>query len=363
MGDEVQITIDGLSYTGWETVSIQRGLTSLSGSFDIGMADEQTGKDWRLAAQKACEIKIGKDKVLTGFIDAVEFSVDDTSHEVSLRGRDITADIVDCAVVADKKANPFAGTIKQSDVGVIAKNLTAPFGLAVKVLTAVGEKFARFTIQRGETVFEAVDRACKQRGVIAVTNPEGNLQITVSGESRAEDVLRYGVNVKKARAAYDYTDRFSHYRVDTQGDNAGGAVGATWKGTTNVTGTYTDRDVARFRPTVLQAEAEATKAACKTRAATEALYRAASSQTFEVAVAGWRQSGGNLWRVNQTVNVDIPPLYVKDELLIAGLRYELSKDDGSQTVLTLLRKDAFNTARALEALAIKETGGSKLGWK
>lgn len=359
MADEVGITIDGTTFTGWKTVSIRKELSALTGAFAISLADEQTGQDWRFAAQKECILRIGPDKLMTGVIDSVDFLVEPETHTVTLQGREKTADLVDCAAVADTKASPFTGLLRKTDVLGIAKTLLGPFGLEVRALTSVGERFNRFAIQRGETVFEALDRAAKQRGIILLTSVDGVLLLTVSGETKAADTLRYGTNIKTAKGTYDYANRFSHYRVETQ--VAGDGKTSSWNGAVNVVGVFEDKDV-RFRPIIISAEADSTRDSCKKRASFEALYRAAASQQFETMVPGWRQSNGSLWLLNQLVSVDIPPLYLKEELLVSGISYEFDLDEGSRTTLTLMRRDAFNNARALEAQAIKDPKGTKRNW-
>lgn len=365
MLDRVGLYIGAEAYEGWERVSIQRSLMSLSGSFEVSLADQQAGRDWNFGALQDCAVTIGQDRLLTGFIDSVELSVGADSHQVQVKGRDLTADLVDCAVVADRTGKPFSGTLKRSDLLAIAKTLMGPFGLVPAKGADLGAIFKRFAIQRGETVFEALDRACKLRGIIAITDPYGILHLTVSGSARAVDTLRYGVNVKAGRSSYEYTNRFSHYRVETQVAGEGEEVGSVWGRTTDVSASFIDKEVAaaRFRPTILSADADSSLAACRQRVAAEALFRAANSQTFEVDVVGWRQSDGKtLWQVNQVVAVDIPALYLKEDLLIVQANYQQSREEGSTTTLTLMRKDAFNAARALEAQQIQDPPGVRSHW-
>jgi prophage tail gpP-like protein len=141
-------------------------------------------------------------------------------------------------------------------------------------------------------------------------------------------------------------------------------VDTTWSGGF-VSATFKDKEVAaaRFRPTLISVDADSTAATCKQRVAAEALYRAANSQTFEVEVVGWRQSDGKtLWAVNQVVAVDIPPLYLKADLLVVQVNFQQTRDEGTITNLTLMRKDAFDAARALEAQQIKDPLGAHSIW-
>lgn len=370
MRDAVTLKVSGNAYEGWEKVTIQRSLMALCGAFEVSLADLKTGRDWRFATQEDCTLSIGSDRVLTGFIDRVSLDLGAESHAVTIAGRDLTADLVDCAAVADAKGTPFPGTLKKTDLHGLAKTLLKPFGMSPASDHSAGlaEPFRQFAFQRGETVFEALDRACKLRGVIVTTDPWGRLHLTATAATRAAGALRYGVNVTGARVGYDYTNRFRHYRVETQvaGEGKvkgeGGSTVPVWGAAVNVWGTFEDKAVIRFRPTILSADADATRAAAKKRAASEALYRAAASHAFEVDVAGWRQADGTLWTVNQVVAVDIPPLYLKEDLLVVEVRYQQSRDEGTTTALKLMRQDAFDTARAMEAQAIHDPRGVQTRW-
>jgi prophage tail gpP-like protein len=67
---------------------------------------------------------------------------------------------------------------------------------------------------------------------------------------------------------------------------------------------------------------------------------AAKAVSAQVTVQGWRQGNGELWPVNALVKVDLPWLRLSGEMLITELTHTLN-ESGTQTHLTLRRKDAF----------------------
>jgi prophage tail gpP-like protein len=341
----IRVIIDGISYTGWTSAVVQRSLNALSGSFEISLVDTQSGKDWRFATQKKCDIYIDLYKIMTGYIDSVSISVSPDAHEVVIRGRDITSDLIDSACVLDKKGNLFTQALRNKNIFEIAKKLCGPFTIVPRISTDTGKKFSAFAIIPGETVFEALDRAAKQRGVILTTDEDGSLLITKTGSSQTNDSLKYGVNVLDASGSYDFTNRFHFYRTDV------GAGSQLWGKV--ISSKYEDREVARTARTMVVSSTSDDKK----RAAMEALYRAAASQSFDVTTAGWVQTNNIPWECNQLVAVDIPPLYLRDTLLITGVAFNLSADEGSKTILTLERKDSFDGARAIAADSLKSQKG------
>src|SRR4051812_49166056 len=95
----VSVTIGKDKITGFERVVIHTSLETLSGYFELTLVDEPEGnKNFKLITQAECTIKIGNDVVMTGFIDKVTPHVTKNSHTVSVRGRDKTADLVDCSI-------------------------------------------------------------------------------------------------------------------------------------------------------------------------------------------------------------------------------------------------------------------------
>lgn len=344
-----RVIIDGISYTGWTDVAVQRSMNALSGSFEITMADFQSGKDWKFATQKKCEIYIDLYKIMTGYIDSVAISIATETHTVTISGRDITADLIDSACVSDKKGTLFSQALTNKDITSVAKKLCEPFNLTVKTKAAVGKKFSSFSPLPGETVFEALDRAAKQRGVVLFTDENGSLLITVSGDTVSADSLKYGVNILDASGSYDFTNRFHWYRTDTGPASEG--TPALWG--KRASPKYEDKEVARAaRTLVISSQSDDKK-----RSAMEALYRAAASQSFDVTVVGWVQTNNEPWVCNRLVSVDIPPLYLNSTLLITGVSYTLSAEEGSKTSLTLERKDAFDGARAIASESLKTQQG------
>ena len=330
----VTLSIGGKKYTGWESISIRRSIDALCGSFEVSLVDQDDGKNWALATQLDVSVSIGPDLVISGVIDSVHPEVDKTSHKVIVRGRDKTCDLIDCSIV------PSPIELINLDLFTIAQQICKPFGITVISEVDVGAKFSpKFAIQMGETGFDAIDRGCKLRGILPISNSKSNLVLTTSGANLSDEPLEWGQNVLAANSNFEYTNRFSRYIVQSQNPNAGMAI---WHGSAR--GEFFDHAVKRYRPILLPAEGLASNAICKKRAQLEASVRAAKSNILNVTVQGWRQrtSAGTLWQSNYLVPVDIFPLFIDSTLLIVEVNYTQNNEDGTLCHMKLMRDDAFN---------------------
>lgn len=337
----VTIAVNGQRFTGWESISITRALGAVCGAFEMVISDRLTGKDFSLLTQSEAEVRIDSDLVLTGFIDAVEFSVDAKAHTATVRGRDRTCDLVDCSVPL-----PLPSAPKGSNVFAFFGRIVSPFPL-IKLKSEVAASTSTEILKaaEGESPASVIIRLCKDRGWLPVTTEKGELLITESGINRAKDGLVYGKNILSARATYDYTERFSTYTLTGQKAGADAELAETFGGSISVSASATDEGVKRNRPMVIHADNAATGATLKKRAQVEALYRAGSSQIVEVIVQGWRQSNGDLWKPNLVVSCKIPPLYVAQDLLIGEVSYLLN-EVGTVCRMQLKRPDAFLFSKA-----------------
>ncbi len=348
MPDDVVLTVGGAEHRGWKTLQVKRSLEELAGSFELTVSDRWPGSaaGKKIVDGQAASVSIDGELLISGFVDVVEPRIDGHSHEITFKGRDRTADLVDCSPPIEP--GEWQGLGLRDLVAAIAE----PFGIAVSAAVDLGDPFAKFRLEQGETAFEAIDRACRQRKVLATSDGRGALVLTRAGSSRAAIALRVGDNILAAGGSYSQRDRFSRYRIKGQqpGDDA-------WSETTaaHVEAEATDPGVTRYRPMTVIADHPGGQATAQDRVDWEARTRAARGRRIEITVQGWRQgSGGPLWRPNVLVDCRHPDLGVEGDLLVAAATFERS-DAGTVTRLSLLPPDAFLPE---PPEATKKTGGT-----
>lgn len=332
---DVELFVGGQSYGGWKTATIQRSVTAFAGSFQLDVTDNWmgTGSIFFIRPGDECKLKINGQPVITGYVEQIENGFDAQGHSISISGRDKTGDLVDCSAIYGQ------GEILNSDLLQIAQALAEPFGLTVKADADVGDPFANFCLQGGESVFDALDRAARLRGLMFSTDGLGNVVITKLAAGRAATSLIEGQNIKQATLSIDTKDRFSKYICKGQitgTDENYGELAA------HPEGQVADATINRYRPLVIIAENQANTADAIKRAQWEAAVRAAKSWKVTVTVQGFeQQADGPLWRINEMIYIESRTLGLKQTMLITDVTMTLSDAAGRITTLVLQRPDAY----------------------
>lgn len=329
------LTIGGKVYDGWTGVSVDRSIETLTGSFELEIAAREfTGAPrWPLRTGEACTVQLDGETVISGHIDSFDPDFDADGYSIRVAGRDRSADLVDCSAIAKP------GSWTQRSIEAIAAELAKPFGITVTARTDTGAKVKRFALQQGETVFSAIERLARYRGLLAVTDAEGNVELIRPGTGAIVAELVEGVNILGGSASHDAKERFSDYIVKGQ---ASGDDRANGKAVSAVKAEARDPAIGRYRPMLIVGEEQSTIAELRKRATWEATTRAGRSQSVTIPVPGWRTPSGALWKPNVRVSVSSPLLHVEGVMLVSGVRQSKEEGRGTVTDLTLMPPEAFS---------------------
>lgn len=379
--DSVGIRVGTRVIEGWKDLFINRSLDSLAMGFDFSAVDRwrQSGEAWPLVPGEQIRIYIGTTPIINGYIDRLGASISSEDRTFSISGRSKTADLVDCSAAIG------VAEFNDKTITEIARPFAELHGIEVVEDVDVGEPFKKFTVKQGETVFEMLHRAAQLRGLLLITNTDGNLVITTRGAGggtseppsaknlvashdftafipgailKSSVDLVQGQNVEEASANYDYTDRFSTYIVKGQSRGTDELFG---KNAAQVEASATDPGVGRTRPKVIIADGNLDLSTAKTRARWEANLAARNAVDAQVKVKGWLRPDKSLWAPNEIVRCEIPFIGINAEMLISGVTYEKSQS-GTFTTLALTRQDAYKGNQDLES-SVDPTKVGELGWK
>lgn len=332
--NDVRLLIGGLEFGGWKAVSIQAGIERQVRDFDLTITNKWPGNaeiPRRVHPGDLCELFIGDDKVLTGYVDATPITYDAKSVTVGVRGRSKTADLVDCAAINSP------GRWSRAKIERIAADLAAPYGVQVSAQVDTGEPLSH-AIEQGETVFESIERMLKLRQQLATDDVDGRLVfIEVGSAGRAATALELGKNIKGCEAPLDYKDVFTEYTVKGQRPGSDDEFGEDVAGET---ATITDDTISRRRVLVIKQGGHCDGASAKDRVAYERAHRKAMALATTYTVQGWRQEDGSLWLQNQLVRVIDPLVGFDDEFVIAEVNYKLSRE-GMLTTIKVGPKDGY----------------------
>lgn len=337
MNDNVTLRIGGEVWGGWTSVSIGAGVERLARDFTVGITRSWPGDSGNRALEPGIkngsrvEVFIGDERVLTGWVEATPIGYDAKSVTVTISGRSLTADLIDCSA----EATQFKGR----SLVQVAKALAAPFNIAVVNAGAPEKPIPDVQPGYGETVLAVINKMLGQQPVLIYDNPLGEMVIGRLGAETATTALVFGHNILSAKAEKSVSGRFSTYQVAGQsaGNNANFAAATT----SGVRAKSSDPRITRHRPLHLRQSGQATIASCMARADFEARKRAAQTDTVTYVVQGWRQGDGSLWQPNQRVIVSDPNCgFDKRELLIAEAKY--TKDpNGTLTELKVAPVDGW----------------------
>jgi prophage tail gpP-like protein len=343
MNKKVQLHVNEKIYTGWTEVEITDAIEAISGSFSFKAINPQGNNEkfFPIATGMPCSISYEGKLLLTGYIDdcTPELNPDDISL-TSITGRSKTCDLIDCGI------EDFS-EFKNASLENVLQKLCKPFGIDIKVeVQSTGKKFTEFKIQPGETVFEAMDRACKLRGFMLVCNNNGDLIIGEVGKKKSPAYLKEGVNIYKASFQTSIKERFSKYIVTGQ-DAANDSIFA--KGASSIKFAKTDPLISRYRPTVIIAESVVSKATAQKRAEWECAIRRARSINISCVVNDW-SFGYYIWEKNFLVPFYSETLGITDnnDYIISKVIKTYNETDGEMTSLVLVPEGSFVVEPKLE---------------
>lgn len=395
--DVVTLVVDGEEYGGWKAVRIEAGIERQARSYDLSVTDVWPGQSdipRRIQPGDLCQVFIGDELVLTGFVDATPIRYDGTSVGVGVKGRSRTADLVDCCPVPTGESSTPAGGGEWGDVvgkngkkqtyvkappktanqwrnqklEVIAAALAAPYGVRVVAEVDTGKVIPEHHVDVGETVFESIDRMMRIRHVLSTDNEEGDLVLVDVGSAGRAAPLILGENIREGDTQLDFKGVFSEYIVKGQragnddhyaADASEEEGSATDTGKTTVTGdTATARDAraTRRRVLVIKQSGQADDGTCQERAEYEKAYRAAKALETKYTIAGWRQPDGELWKQNQIVRVVDGLIGFDMDMVIAELAYVLD-ERGLRTEIKVGPPDGYRSKAGTLKPEYRQKGG------
>lgn len=335
--DDMLLLVDGKTYGGWTSINVHRSMELGADAFELEATDTWNGSDGRrpIRMGAACQVLVGDEKIITGYVDDVSVSYDAKSRSLAFSGRSRIADLADCALpLSPEQRSQFFGLALDK----VAERVAKPFG--IKVIDQVGgmkpAQMAEF--DPGERVFEFLELLSRQEAVRLGSDVDGNLLIYRASTVRLSTALRRGVNIKSASGQFSMRERFSEYSF----------VGQSWgsneqhsEEAAHIFGSAKDKLVPRYRPTVLHLEDNITLENASRRAQWQANINYGRSRTATYTVTGWRHADG-LWQPNRLVQVFDDWLGFDGEwLMIAGVRFIFDKG-GRRTELEVMPPEAFD---------------------
>lgn len=351
MSNDVLLRVNGQDFGGWKDIEITAGIERQARDFNLSITSVWPGqKDLprRVNPGDLCELWVGKDKLITGYIDATPVSYDSNQISVGITGRSKTADLVDCSAI--HKTGQWRG----AKIERIATDLAAAYSIKVKTEIDTGKAISDHQIDTGETVFESIDRLLSLRQLLSTDNAEGDLVLINAGSGgKCGTALVFGENIKSVQAGLDFKNVYSTYIAKGQRSGNDNDSGDTVAG---VSANVVDITAKRTRNLVISMSGQVTALDCKQRVKYERVYRVAKALECVYTVQGWREENGNLWLPNKMVRVIDPIVGLDTDLLIVEVAYRLS-ESGTTCALTVGPRGGYIPSPETTKKETKESAG------
>jgi prophage tail gpP-like protein len=332
---DFELRIGGTAYVGWTSIRLTKSLEQLAHSFSISLTDRWAADDtilpFEITAGQTCSVVVDGITLLSGYIDANSLSYDATSKTLTVTGRSKTADLIDCSTVY------ATGQWRKRPLLNIAKNICDPFGISVSTKVDLGGRM-NLSIEEGETAFSTLERAAKMRGVLLLTDSDGDLYFDRVATSRIPTTLEFGINIKRGSYSDSWAGRHSIYTIKSQASGNDNFFG---KEAAQIKRSASDSAISRYRPLKLLAENEDSASELEKRVKWERNTRAGRAKRVSYVVQGWTHIGG-FWAPNQLVRVVDDLMRFDDELLVATATFTRSNNEGTITTLELAQPEAFD---------------------
>jgi prophage tail gpP-like protein len=346
------LRVRGKKLGGWTqagvTLSLKQAAATFSATTSEKSPDDPEGRD--IFRGDDVEVEIQGEQVLAGYVDTVTPSYDSDQHRITFSGREKTGDLVDCSVQTPREFSSVR-------VDTIARALAAPYGISIGVGAGVdvGGVFTRFKVEPSDTVFAAIERAARHRGLLVTSDGLGTLVLTRGGIDTIGGVLGSGrFRILSAEAADSDKERFSDYKVISQQP----AINPLIAGVTAAAplGRAEDEGVSRYRLKTVVAGEPGSSGDLRERARWEASSRIGRGLAVKYTVRGWHAAPGILWRPNRRIRVEDDWLGVKTTLVIVTVGFVLDST-GRKTALELQPPEALDVQVLKERQATPELFG------
>lgn len=336
MTDDLSLIIGSQSLSGWTEISVIRGIEKLPSSFEISLTEPLTQPTAAsIVPGQPCQVKLGNDLVITGYVDRYAPSISAFDHRVRVSGRSKCQDLVDCS--AEWPNNQISNVSALA----LAQKLAKPYGITV---TAASTAAANAIVQTyvmlwGETAYDVLERACRFSQLLAYDGADGNLILAQVGTAQAASGFTEGKNVISAEAAYSIDQRYSDYVVRRMSFSSLNDLGQGG----DIMRDFPDQGVPRHRLRYIIAENGGNpQDVALARGQWEARRRAGRAFQLRVTTDSWRDAAGTLWTPNTLVPVSLPSLKITNKVWVIGeVTYKRDGQSGTTAELLIMPPDAF----------------------
>jgi len=336
----ITLTVNGVNYKDFVSASANNSLGTISGTFNFTATATAT-EVLPVKPGQTCVVLVDDAPVITGYVEIVNIQYSDGSHTIAISGRDKTADLVDCTMLAEQ--SDFNGKMNFKSLCETAIKGSGIGGVSV-IDEANTEDFDEISLESasvGETIHGFLEKYARKRQVILTSNGDGNLVIVKPAALKAKTKLVNGINIKRGSFTSNLSNRFRAYIVKSQaGLNSWPDTGeVNLEQETNNEGKSIDAFIREGRTLTIVDENANEQAGAQKRADWENSVRNSNSLTANITIQG----SGDGEVIIPNMVIEYQEQYTKGaySMLVKSASYSFNLTNGSETTLNLVREDAY----------------------
>ncbi|REF28616.1 prophage tail gpP-like protein [Xenorhabdus cabanillasii] len=339
--DELSLVIGGKAIYGWDSVRVTRGIERLPSDFELMLMDYYPGSDEKqqVEAGQPCQVLLGNDPVMTGYIDIWHSSINKSIHQIRVTGRGKCQDLVDCSAKWPQNVISRATPLQ------IARKLAQWYGIEVTSDVTGMKSVPQFTLNWGESSQEVIDRITRWSALLYYDTPDGNLFLTRVSDKVAASGVAQGKNIEQADYQSAMNERFSEYTGLSMNVSGLSELSAGQGYQAVKIAEARDPEAAKMRyrnyVTIIESTLH-TRGRQQEAIDWEMNRRYGRSKVLKVLVDSWRDVSGTLWTPNTLIPIHLPVFgLASEQWLLSEVSYVRNKDEGTRAELTLMPPAAF----------------------
>ncbi|MGE0698354.1 MAG: phage baseplate assembly protein [Hyphomicrobiaceae bacterium] len=332
MGVEiVAVSVGGMEYRGWRSMSVRYGARSPERSFQVvgAIGDEgPAAAAFAINLNDPCVLTSNGDVLVVGRITEIEIDLEAEEHAIKLTGKSRGADAVKSSV--DHPTHEW----KNKDALDVAKSIDTS-GIGYKTDEKL-RKFDKIRCNVGDTQMKALQKIIGKDGLWLTGTEDGGIIITKHGKHRHAGGLIEGENAMKVKATFSSEDRMEKVKVKSHVPK--GADTKEWRSK----GEATDSGGRPGTVKVIVPKASMKPDEAKAHAENVADNRHGDSVKCSCQTQGFRDLGGRIWQPGWLVWCEVPSARLAHDLCVDTI--ELTQDQepqGSVAHLTLVKPEAL----------------------
>lgn len=349
------IRIGGQLITGWEEEEIRVGIELMPWAAELALTSYQPGTGSKVTINPGdeAELYIGTDLLLTGYVLSVVEDSGPSTHGLRVQITSKSIDLTDCS------AEFSTYQMNSTNALAIAQKVSSFAGINVTSINGAGNiDVQQFSAILTETAYEIIERVCRLACVLFYDQPDGSIALSGVGTDRMSSGFVVGKNVEAWTRVRSNIGRYSTVTAITAStvmlftepteSNYIAEMQAISSGVV-----AKDDTITRTRPLLVPVElGDQDYIVAKQRVQWEVNRRYARGNTVTLTCDGWRDTGGNLWRVNKIASFT-DASGVSADYLIGEITYRRSRS-GTRADVVLAPAAAFQPEPILNPLLNNE---------